>query len=509
MRGKYFFYAILSSALLVLAFPKFSLNWVVWVALVPLLILIYELPPLKSFAFGYLAGFIFFGGLVYWLLVLTKSFGAFGFLAWFLLSILEALSFGFFALGGSIFAKHSGRWQRLFLIPALWVSLEFLRSVGFWGFPWGVLGYSQQPNAVILQTTKLVGVFGLSYLILLINLVTVEIFLSWKKSTAFSFNSEEKDFLLRIIFITALVLSLTIGFGCYSLIYPKPHLASIKVAVVQPNIPQTEKWSSEKVKNIKELHYELTVDALKAKPYLIVWPETAVPVFLLKSNSYLEKLKELCFKNKVYLLIGSFHEERGNLHNSAFLLSPEGKIVKRYDKLYPVPFGEYIPLKPIFGWVGETLGFGEDVLRGKEPTIFSTNKGKFSVSICFESTNSILINRFTANGAQMLVAITNDAWFEKTAAARQHLEMTAVQAAQNGFWAVQSANTGISALIDSNGRVLKETELDSKGVLVGEVSFVKPRTLYASPGEVFPLICLVVSAVGLLLICVSKVKGNG
>lgn len=494
--------AVLSGLLLVLAFPNFSVSFVVWFALIPFLWLIYESSLFRSFLYGLIVGLVFFGGLTYWLLVLVRFYGFLGFLAWFLPVLLEAVTFALFALGAALIIRGCGGWGRLFLLPAWWVSLEFLRSIGSWGFSWGVLGYSQQPNPFILQMAKFTGVYGISYLIVLVNMVSVELLLAYRESGEARYLPPPaprrwRGLLFKQVGLVAGILLLILGGGCFGYLTGRVGKEPLKVAIAQPSIPQWEKLEGGKEEEIRGIYSRLTEEAVEFRPHLIVWPETAIPGDFSAEKAYLDDISRLCGKEQCYLLLGSLFEEDG-LHNSAFLLSPAGEVVERYDKIYPVPFGEYIPLDPLFGWIRGVAGLGEDIVPGEELTVFKIGRGTFGATICFESTNSILCRRLVKKGARMLITITNDAWFERTAAARQHVEMTALRAIENGVYVVQAANSGITAIIDPRGCILEETNLFERRILMGEVAFAENLTFYARFGDVFSCICLILTAGGFL-----------
>jgi len=491
--------AVLSGLLLVLAFPYFSFSFMVWFALIPFLWLIYESTPSRSFLYGLVVGFVFFGGLTYWLLVLVRFYGFLGFLAWLLPVLLEAVAFALFALGAALMIRGCGSWERLFLLPAWWVSLEFLRSIGSWGFSWGVLGYSQQPNPFVLQMAKFSGVYGISYLIVLVNIVSVELLLAYGEARYPSPPPlAGRRLLFKQVGLVAGILLLILGGGCFGYLTTRVGGEPFKVAIVQPSIPQWEKLGAGKEEEIRGIYSRLTEEAVEFRPHLIVWPETAIPGDFSAEKAYLDDISRLCGKEQCYLLLGSLFEEDG-LHNSAFLLPACNGGLERYDKIYPVPFGEYIPLDPLFGWIRGVAGLGEDIVPGEELTIFNIGQGAFGATICFESTNSTLCRRLVERGARMLIVITNDAWFERTAAARQHVEMTALRAVENGVYVVQAANSGISAIIDPRGCIFGETNLFERRILTGEVAFAEDLTFYARFGDVFSYICLILAAGGFLI----------
>ncbi|MEW6189140.1 MAG: apolipoprotein N-acyltransferase, partial [Actinomycetota bacterium] len=380
MSIKQLLFAAITGFLLVLSFPNFNYKALVWVGLLPLLIAIHEVslrfsgPYLptgrRAFFLGLISGTIFFGGLTYWMLQLSRWVGIFALIAWISLTLFEALFIACFSFGAQTL-KHSSPWTRLFTIPALWVALEYLRSIGVWGFSWGILGYSQQTNPLLIQMARTTGVYGVSYVILMVNVLLLEVYfyLIGNKPVI------ERSALLKRICVVAAILILVITGGFYSLKSGISKGKRFKVSAVQASIPQEEKWSFEGKEDIESIYIDLTREAGRGNPDLIIWPETAVPGYLLEEGYFFSEIKDIARRLKCHLLIGSLHLEDAKQYNSAFLISPLGEVVERYDKLHLVPFGEYIPLRPIFSRIKTIAGLGKDVDPGREFTVFTTDKG--------------------------------------------------------------------------------------------------------------------------------------
>jgi apolipoprotein N-acyltransferase len=484
--------SILSGLLLILLFPNFSLSFLAWIALLPLLFVIYRETAKVSFFQGWLAGTIFFLGLTCWLLTLYPLVNGLAILAWAGLAVFEGGFIGVFAAGAGVIRKNYAGWARLFIIPVWWVSLEFVRSVGWWGFPWGILGYSQQSFPALTQIATITGVYGISFLILMMNVSLIEILVSPAEKLRSSFG---------YLGVALIILINVVVSGFYVLkssakndVASSRNKASFRVVAAQGNISQEDKWDPLKENHIKQVYYNLTKKAKNYKPYLVVWPETAHPSFLLYDEFYLNKLKDLAKRYNYFLLVGSLHlGNKSRQYNSAILISPQGKVLKRYEKLHLVLFGEYIPYKfigDIFRRFEKLSWLGESITPGKDYTVFVTDKGKFSTVICFESTDSNLCRQMVRKGAQLLTVITNDAWFGKSAAGSQHLQISAFRAIENNVYVLQVANTGISAIVNPHGQILKKTSLFKRQLLNGTLSFRSSETLYLRWGDVFSYLCL-------------------
>jgi apolipoprotein N-acyltransferase len=246
-----------------------------------------------------------------------------------------------------------------------------------------------------------------------------------------------------------------------------------------------------------EAYRRLSLDAAVRAPSLIVWPETAAPFFLRYDHALRARVLDIAAETGSHLLVGSPDRERvwgvagrERYFNSAFLLSPGGGLLDKYDKMHMVPFGEYVPLKSILFFV-EKLAYGiGDFEPGRTYTIFQLPVGRFGVTICYEVIFPDQVRRYVKEGAEFLVNITNDAWFGRSAAPAQHLAMAAMRAAENRRYLIRAANTGISAIVDPQGRIVQASGIFEPAVISGRISLVRDQTLYTRYGDVFAWVCV-------------------
>jgi len=425
---------ILSALLLILSFPQFNLEFLAWFAFVPLFLGLENKSKGRAFLFSYLTGIIFWLGIIYWLAHVTLA----GLIA---LVLYLALYFGIF---GFLISTYRVSGIFLFFIPAGWVILEYLRSHLFTGFPWALLGYSQYLNLPVIQIADITGVWGVSFLVMMINAAIYSVI-----SRKLSVVSIKEKYLLPIF-----ILLITLSYG-YFKIYHLPlttcHLP-LKISVIQGNIPQELKWRPESNDYIIEKYLDISFGAVKDNPDLIIWPEAALPVVLEEEPSYYEKLKDFIKEARRPLLLGAVTKRDNFYYNSALLLSREASLLSRYDKLHLVPFGEYIPLRKILGFL-ETVAPIGDFNSGKEYTIFKI-PDNFAVLICFEDLFPEISREFVKKGANFLVNITNDAWFKKTSSPYQHLQASVFRAVENRVAVVRAANTGVSGFIAPTGKII-------------------------------------------------------
>ena len=505
--------AMLSGALLVLAFPSFDLEFLAWIALVPLFFALDGLRPRQAFFIAWLAGAVFFLGALYWLIHVTLP----GMIA---VALYLALYVGAFGLAFSRFFRNpeygirttddgirpADAYVSLFMIPASWVALEWLRSHLFTGFGWALLGHSQSYTPVVIQVADTTGAYGVSFLVALVN---TAVFI-----TAKEWRAKRHD--ISVIAIALFLVFLSLSYG---IIRMKNVFAGekINVAVVQGAISQERKWDSAFREEILRTYERLTEAAAAEKPDLIVWPETSVPGFLESEPDLLGRVSALARSAGTPLLVGTVREgPRGEYYNSASLISPDGKVARTYDKVHLVPFGEYIPFKKALSFVEKfaPVPIG-DCTAGREETVFDffvrkgaegpeanwrlLKKVRFSCLVCFEDIFPGLARDFVKKGAGFLVVITNDAWYKRSSAPFQHAQNSIFRAVENRVAVVRAANTGVSCFIDQKGRVSGVVSDDAAGGFsVRGIVLSRARTWYTMYGDVFAYGCVVLVLCGLV-----------
>ncbi|MFQ5574435.1 MAG: apolipoprotein N-acyltransferase [Terriglobia bacterium] len=486
--------SVASGVLLGLCFPDFSQGWLAWFALVPLLVVALRTPPGRATLYGFAAGVSFFGILLFWLLSLEMWVGwGLAILAWAALSIVQATTLAVFAGAASYVLRTSGSWGRQFAVPAVWMGLELFRSVGPWAFSWGVLGSSQTSVLPLLQPARLIGVFGVSYLIVLFNAVVLEFVRAEPEARRFTPSS-----IAGFALVAAAVLAGVLGGPA---VEPQP----VKVGVVQGNVAQEDKWLAGNLAEISSKYFGASEQMADDGPELIVWPETALPVRLNRNRELLARVHELSQDTGASLLVGgSFEDGRRRQYNSVYFFTPDVGLRDRYDKIKLVLFGEYVPPWPLFGSMKTVAGLGDSLTAGRRISRFETAGGTLAAAVCFESSDPFLNRMMVDNGARLLVVVTNDAWFGRTAAPAQHLDLLRVRAVENGVFAVQAANTGFSALVGARGQVLSRSSLFTEETLVGDVRFASRASFYSRIGYLLPVVGAVAGAAYLLLVFCSR-----
>ena len=470
--------SVLSGGLLSLAFPGTGdLGWLAFFALIPLLVAIQGRPWRNAGVLGFLAGLVFWLATVSWI---APTMVRYGDLPWPLAGLILLGLAAYLALYPAVFCVLLSRSRlcsgALYVVTAasLWVVLEFLRTFLFTGFPWNLLGYSQHRNIPLIQVAAVTGVYGVSFVVMAANAALATMFLTWK----------DWPRLLAALGTAGLLLTVAVGYGKLSPLAADAKPA-IPVALVQGNIEQDVKWDLAWQGRTLGIYRDLTVAVAREQPRLVVWPETAVPFFL-REDVRRTEVERLARQTATYLLVGAPDRDDGRPRNSAFLVGPEGRILGRYDKRHLVPFGEYVPLRRLLPFVNALAAgvIGEDV-PGREATVFSTSIGRFGVIVCYEAIFPDEVREFFLEGADFLVNITNDAWFGRSAAPAQHLAMAVFRAVENQAYLIRAANTGISAVVAPDGRVVRSSGLFTREILSAGITPRSAVSFYTRYGNLF------------------------
>jgi apolipoprotein N-acyltransferase len=488
--------AVLSGLLLAAAFPKWDQTYLLVIALVPLFWALRGQSLKGAFFLGLVSGLAHYLGLLYWIVYVTHVFG----------HLPLSLSLGVLLLLAGYLSLYRALWalgvnwgaarglSLLWWAPALWVALEFGLTYIISGFPWELLGNGLYQYPLLLQLADLTGVYGLSFLVVLVNVSLYRLF----------FYRTLKVRRWSHVPVVCLLLALWLGYGAYRLgVVRQQEAASpkIKVAVAQGNIKQGEKWQKEMVQATLDRYAELTRQVKGAR--LIIWPETAAPFFFLRTPDLSARVQEIARESGGYLLFGAPAWEltpAGERYfNRAYLLNPQGEVAGCYDKAHLVPYGEYVPLKRFFPFISKMVPMIGDFAEGPVGATVSLPEGAVGPLVCYESIFPYLSRAQVENGARLLVNITNDAWFGKTAAAYQHLSMAVLRAVENHVCLARAANTGISAFIDAQGRILWQSELFVPVAHALELPWLSGGSLYTRVGDAFAWACVALAGLALIL----------
>ncbi len=493
--------AAISGAMLALSYPSPAFSILAWIAFVPLLIAVYGKTPRETFKLGFISGFIAYAAVFYWLNIVMTSYGKLPLLVSISLSLLMAAYLALFlALSFSLssLALNAGISMPVSL-PVFWVAFEYLRSYLMTGFPWALLGYTQYRTLSLIQLADITGVFGISFLVLFLNVLVYEL---WRWVTG----SGRAYYPLKTTIVAASLLTLSLAYGFVKL-NSADSGKEIKVALAQGNIPQDVKWDPSFQEKTVAIYERLSRKAAGTWTDLVVWPESSLPFFFQKEKEYSKRVSLLARELNSYLIVSSpaldYEDGTERLLNSAFLISSDGTTVGRSDKIHLVPFGEYVPLGKLLPFVKKMVEGIGDFSPGKSVAPLTASFGKIGLLICFEGIFPEISREYVRNGAGLLVNITNDAWFGDSSAPYQHLSMTVFRAVENRVPLIRSANTGITAFIDSRGHIFGMTRLFREALLTGSVRMGSELTFYTKFGDIFAFGCTLAS---LSVICVIFFK---
>lgn len=501
-----------------LSFPKSDLELLAWIALVPLHWALDGKTKAQAFWVGWLSGTIAFTGMMSWVVTAMNTYGkvplpiSYGILL--LLTAYLGLYVGLYSAGAVWFRSLIPRYG-FFAFPCLWVTLELIRTYALSGMPWGLLGYSQYRQIEIIQIADHMGVYGVSFLIVLVNVALAE-FLSWLMPYFRNFRPARLPW--EIAAMATLLVTLSWQYGLVTLSetpFSDIPRSSITVGVVQPNVDQAVKWDTA-YREETIARFDRLTEKLGRAADLVVWPEAATPFVFEREPVYQLQLMALANRAQAPILFGSpalrfYPDRRPYLMNSAYLLAPDGQLLGRYDKHHLVPFGEYIPFKSsLLSFLDKLVEGIGDFEPGTGPTVLTlTPKPKsatagtagttlrpinFGVAICYEVIFPDLVRQFAANGAEFLVTVTNDAWFGPSAAASQHFSMVVFRSIENHLAFARSANTGISGFIDPFGRIVEATPIFTEQAVKATMQVWRPYTFYSRHGDVFAYGCAIICA---------------
>jgi apolipoprotein N-acyltransferase len=511
--------ALLSAGLQIIIFPKPSLYFLCWIALVPLLYALLrgrggpgelldsegrslrQFTPWQGFVIAWVSGVVWYIGTCYWIYSVMHGFGNLGPLPAGLIMLgyclIMGMHHGVFGLLVVLMARRStlGNSRPLLLAPFFWVALEFFRERVV-GVPWNPLGNAQVDNIPFTRIAEVTGVYGLSYAIMLVNCAFV---------AALLLRGRRRLNLL----ISALAAAFILQIGV--LAKPDPFPANRQAVMVQQNIPVLENvdWTPEfyerTVTELSEISTQATHNNPSDAPGLIIWPESPAPFFI-NDAKLRRRLIALAQQTNSYLIVGSLGQTESHdpshppqLLNSALVITPQGNNLGQYDKIHLVPFGEYIPMQSLLFFATKLTREVGDFARGTERKVFDLNGIKVGVFVCYESVFPGEIRQFAGNGAQLFINISNDGWYGETSAPFQHLDMTRMRAIENHRWLLLSTNSGTTASIDPLGRVVQKAERNVRTALVAPFAIDTEFTFYSRYGDLFAWLCVVISLIVLFV----------
>lgn len=506
--------ALASGLALALSFPNYNLSLLGWVAVGLLLLASYRSRPAVAPVYGFLHALVFYPVSLPWMDVVMRQYGDIG--PWTsagilgLVGIAGGIICAFFSWGVALASRKSAM-LACALAPALWVTLEFARAnLPIIAFPWNMTGYAASGNLALVQLAAVTGIYGLSFVVA-----------GYGSLVAYAVIAGTQRAWKAVLLVTAALILVAVG-GRYLVPSAEPRFVA---HLVQTNFPQSEvyppDWMRLHARELDELA-EISVDAATRShglpgepsqpdlPSLVVWPEVPAP-FTFQDPDFAARAARIARDSRSDFLVGIVDWKKDAARhwlatNSAVLLDPSGRRVFTYDKIRLVPFGEYVPLRSWLTFAGKlTADIGDftpgsvhevGTLQGAQSRVPSPGP-KFAAFICFEAVFPGDVRQFTAGGAQLLINMSNDGWFGRSAAPEQHLMMARVRAVENRRWLLRATNNGFTVAVDPYGRIVARLATDIRGELDAPYDFRSGLTPYVRFGDWFAWLC-VIESFGLL-----------
>jgi apolipoprotein N-acyltransferase len=393
--------------------------------------------------------------------------------------------------------------------PVLWVGLEYVKSVLFSGFPWMDLGYGLFSQPKLIQAADLGGHHLLSFALVLCNGLVVAMIDRQRRSVRWNVRFEQRLLIAAVAFLVFI--------GGYSLVRYQV-IGSIaarsmqaRVAVVQGNIDQAVKWSAEFKAATLDTYSKLSRQVMQGQDIeLVVWPETALP-FYPQQDPLMQRVSDFTARHNAWLLTGaplfslppqSDGGQQIRYYNGAILIGPDGRLYGRHAKQHLVPFGEYVPLRRFLPFLEPLVVSVGDFSPGEEKGPLELGPMRLGMLICYESIFPQIAHDAVLRGANLLVNLTNDAWYGRSSAPHQSLAMAVFRAVENKRSLIRAANTGISGMVDPRGHVLTESALFAEAALMAQAPMLEITTVFNRQGYRFGAAC----AMGLVVLLVVRTR---
>ena len=476
-----------SAGMLTLSFPAPDLGFLGWLALAPLLLAIRGLRPVAAGALGWASGAAAAIGIHHWIFEVTG-------VGWLQVGALALVLGSYSAMWcAGVSALSRSRVPLILTAPSLWVLVEYARAhAGFLAFPWATLAQSQHQNLWLLQLARVAGEPGVTFVVAMGSVAACSLACA---ALRLSTSPQDRSFTsARAAVFGIAAIAAIHAYGAFTLAARAPG-RPLRVAVVQPAFPFGGARTPDALLARTARLEELTRQLAKPAPALVAWPESAVRQ-LGSDLALSERLQALATEVGASLLVGSSEAEKFRpssgaaemrSHNAAYHVVPGRPLEAPYQKMLLVPFAERVPLQPFVDWPRWLASPGFDLTPGEEQLEYRLRDGTpFAVVICWENLFADFVRTATAGGARFLVHITNDNWFGRSAASRQHLLASVLRAVENGIPVVVASNTGPSQLIEASGAIRVELpDLLEPGTLAAELPLADARTFYSHFGDSF------------------------
>ena len=483
--------ALLSGLALALSFPNFNYSILAWIAAAMLLVAVMGARPADAALCGFLHAEIFYTVSLSWIYTVIRMYGDVD-------RYTPAVILGLIVLAETVFTMTFtalvARWSKTsvrracFLAPFLWVALDLAKThLPYISFPWNSIGYAVSGPLGLVQITAWTGIYGLSFVVLAFNALVAWMIVQPTRRARLTTAA------------AALMLCCVVWLGPRLVPHASPH----RVAhLVQTNFEQSmfppPGWLEQHSSDLDELE-KLSISSAQRASGAIVWPEVPAP-FSLQEPAFASRAERIARESGQYFLVGVDEwrvkpDGKWGASNSAVLLNPEGQRVFTYDKMHLVPFSEFVPLRRWIPFAKQLIAEIGDFTPGTESRVGNLPGGRFGVFICYESIFPGEVRRFVTGGAELLINVSNDGWFGRSAAPAQHLQMVRVRAVENRRWLLRATNNGYTVSIDPYGRIVAQLATDIRGQLDAPYDFRSDRSFYTRWGDWWAWLCVLISVV--------------
>lgn len=485
--------ALLSGLFLAFAFPNFDCSICAWFAVALLLLAAMGASAREAALYGVLHALVFYSISLSWIQTVIRQYGDVDAFTPVVLLGMIVLAESVFYL---IFTVLVARWSRAspgracFFAPFLWVAMDLAKThLPYIEFPWNSIGYAISGQLALVQLAAWTGVYGLSFLVVAFNAL-----LAWM-----IVRPERRTFLAALCAAAGLILAALLG----PHFVPRPvphHIAHLIQTNFEQAMTHPPNWLEVHAPDLDELE-KLSISSARGSPGLIIWPEVPAP-FSLQDRNFAVLAQRIAREGGQDFLVGVDDWRPGPqkemlVSNSAVLLNPAGQRIFTYDKMHLVPFSEYVPLRRWIPFAQQLIAEIGDFTPGNEHRVGTIPGGSFGVFICYESIFPGEIRQFAAHGAELLITVSNDGWFGRSAAPAQHLLMVRVRAVENRRWLLRDTNNGYTVSLDPYGRIVAEMPTDVRGQLDAPYDFRTDRSLYSRWGDWWAWLCVCVGMIGI------------
>ena len=487
--------ALTSGLLFAFAFPNVAIGWFAFVAFIPLyLAMARARSGWEAAGLGWIAQTTAWLVMVPWVVRVMSHYGGLPYITGVLIFIAMCLFLGLYgALYGWLFwrIRPAAAYSRWLLVALAWPVVEYIRTYALTGFPWNLLSAAIVDYTPMIQIDRVAGPYMVGFMILIPATVVTWLIVHRPRGIDRIIVIGGASILVFVWWATGLVAS--------KLLIRPNGLPVTRAALLQPNISQEMRWSDTNLIAIYQRMMGMTREAIGGGAKIVIWPESTVPLSYTSTDFYRQAIESTSKANDVDIILGSVAEDEKNpnrMWNAAFLVSG-GRTIGHYDKIRLVPFGEYVPLRKM-------LFFAEKLVHAVGEFEFGTRdtplagRFRYGPAICYEVVYPQVTRTQVLHGANVLVTITNDAWYDGTSAPRQHLNQARLRAIEDDRYLLRAGTTGISALVDPTGRVLHEIPMGKSGIIYAEFQPRETTTPYVRFGDWFAWLAIVAVMIAVL-----------